>query len=151
MLLSTWVSPRQLVEDANPTLRSNTCACACMCVYIILVIKGVWELQSFWQGQFGRHGNSAIWQAVPHCLMWCERNARTFVGCEWTRFNLEIHLLRTSSQNVVWVDDGFGDIYFFYFLNFMDFWTQNLVVLFIQYTSRILWWFFWNNKTWFLI
>lgn len=69
MLLSTWVSPLQLVEDANSTLRSNTWVRARVCVYIILVIKGVMELQSFWQGQFGRHRNSAIWQAVPHCLM----------------------------------------------------------------------------------
>ena len=30
--------------------------------------------------------------------MWCERNFRTFVGCEWTRFNLEINLLKMLSE-----------------------------------------------------
>ena len=32
--------------------------------------KGVIELLSCWKNQFRRHRNSAIWKAVPHCLIW---------------------------------------------------------------------------------
>uniref|UniRef100_A0A2N9GHH3 Uncharacterized protein n=1 Tax=Fagus sylvatica TaxID=28930 RepID=A0A2N9GHH3_FAGSY len=46
--------------------------------------SSVLELLACWQGRFGRHCSSEIWNAIPHCLMWClwsERNARTFEGC----------------------------------------------------------------------
>ena len=47
--------------------------------------KGVEELFACWSGRFGKCEAGAVWKIVPHCLMWCiwcERNARTFLGEE---------------------------------------------------------------------
>jgi hypothetical protein len=32
--------------------------------------------------QICRNDSGVLWKAIPHCLMWCERNARTFTGEE---------------------------------------------------------------------
>ena len=55
--------------------------------------KDVVDLLAFWQGWLGRHRNSAIWKAIPHCVMWCiqrERNARIFQGCEWSTLQVKM-------------------------------------------------------------
>jgi hypothetical protein len=47
--------------------------------------RGVVSLLACWQGLFGQHQNSKIWESIPQCLMWClwcERNARSLEGCE---------------------------------------------------------------------
>ena len=57
----------------------------------------VFNLLASWQGCFGRHRNSEIWKAIPHCLMccfWRERNARN-LGCERLTLDLNFHFLRT--------------------------------------------------------
>ena len=60
--------------------------------------KTVVELLACWQGKFGRHRNSAIWMAVPHCLMWCiwqERNNRHFEDLERSVSDLKLFFLKT--------------------------------------------------------
>jgi hypothetical protein len=47
--------------------------------------RGVMEPLASWQDQFGRSSIDVIWNAIPHCLLWClwcERNSRTFDGQE---------------------------------------------------------------------
>jgi hypothetical protein len=46
------------------------------------------------QGSLGRHQNTMIWRAVPHCVLWClwrERNVRTFERCETNVVDLKLH------------------------------------------------------------
>jgi hypothetical protein len=50
-----------------------------------VMLKVVVECLASWQSRFGRISNSAIWNVIPHCLMWCiscEQSARNFEGCE---------------------------------------------------------------------
>ena len=54
------------------------------------------ELLACWQGRFGRSGNSVIWNAIPHLLIWClggERNARTFEGRKKAILDLKLSSL----------------------------------------------------------
>ena len=45
------------------------------------------------QGRLGQLLNSAIWRAIPHCLMWCiwrKHNAWTFERCEQSALELKL-------------------------------------------------------------
>ena len=56
------------------------------------------DLLACWQGSFGRHRNFSIWQAVPHCLMWCicrELNGYNFEDCERSYVELKLFFLRS--------------------------------------------------------
>ncbi len=33
--------------------------------------RGVMDLLKCWKAGFGRTRNLVIWEAVPHCLLWC--------------------------------------------------------------------------------
>ena len=60
--------------------------------------KRIVNVLASWKGRLGRHKNRYIWEAVPHCVMWClwrERNARTFEDCERNILDLKILFLRT--------------------------------------------------------
>ena len=60
--------------------------------------KTVVDLLACWQGKLGRHWNSAIWMAVPHCLMcciWRERNNRHFEDLERSVADLKLFFLKT--------------------------------------------------------
>ena len=59
--------------------------------------KDVVDLLAFWQGWLGRHRNSAIWKAIPHCVMWCiwnEKNARIFEGCEQSILEVKMNFFK---------------------------------------------------------
>ena len=100
--------------------------------------KTVVDLLACWQGKLGRHRNSAIWTAVPHCLMWCiwrERNNRHFEDLERSVADLKLFFLETLLD---WVT-VFG---FLFFLQSMVSWTFVLyaldLYLSLMYTSHIL-------------
>ena len=60
--------------------------------------KTVVELLACRQGKFGRHWNTAIWMAMPYCLMWCiwqERNNRRFEDLERSVSDLRLFFLKT--------------------------------------------------------
>ena len=66
--------------------------------------RGPMELLAYWKGGCGRSRNLEIWQAIPHCLLWClwrERNARCFEGREQQLLDLKWMVLRTL---VEWMD-----------------------------------------------
>ena len=53
----------------------------------------VTDLLACWQGRLGRNRHYVIWQANPHCVLWClwrERNARTFKGCKRNILELRV-------------------------------------------------------------
>ena len=58
--------------------------------------KTVLDLMYCWHGSVGRH--SVIWNAIPHCLMWClwrEHTARTFEDCELSVVELKLKFYRS--------------------------------------------------------
>ena len=95
--------------------------------------SSVLGLLDFWQGPFGRHRNSAVWQAVPPCLMWCLRwecNAHSFEDCERT-IELKLLFFRTLFD---WVSlrgsvSCSSMLYFFGFTLF-----TSLIILYSLYT-----------------
>ena len=58
----------------------------------------IFELFEAWQGKFARHRHIDVWRLVPHCLIWCiwcERNARSFEGCEHSLLEIKSFFLHT--------------------------------------------------------
>ena len=55
----------------------------------------VLELFEAWQGKFGHHCHIDVWKLVPHCLIWRERNARSFEGCERSLLEIKSFFLQT--------------------------------------------------------
>ena len=56
------------------------------------------ELIEGWRIGLHRHRHSGIWNAVPHCLMWCiwrERNLRTFEESETSIADLKLLFFQT--------------------------------------------------------
>ena len=53
------------------------------------------ELFEAWQGKFVRHRHIDVWRLVPHCLIWCERSARSFEGCERPLLEIKSFFLHT--------------------------------------------------------
>ena len=75
------------------------------------------DVLACWQGRLGRHKNWVLWNAIPHCVLWCiwrERNDRTFEGCERNILDLKILLLRT-------LFDWMTATSLFSFSNFLEF------------------------------
>ena len=58
-----WVMPRSVVDPVYLTLLCPLVPNSSLC-------RGVEQLGR-WQGHFGRHQHIAVWQMVPHCVMWC--------------------------------------------------------------------------------
>ena len=61
-----------------------------------VMLLGVSDLFSSWQGSFGGHRSIDLWRAAPHCVLWCiwqERNSRCFEVKEWSFSDLKYHLL----------------------------------------------------------
>jgi hypothetical protein len=59
---------------------------------------GVKELFECWKTSFGKSSKWTIWEAVPHCLLWClwrERNDRCFEGRERHMLDLKALFLFT--------------------------------------------------------
>ena len=103
-----------------------------------VMAKKVVDLLAYWQGKLGRHRNSTIWMAVPHCLMWCiwrERNNRHFEDLERSVADLKLFFLKTLLD---WVTV----FAFVLFLRSMVSWTSIVYAfdfyLSLMYTSRIL-------------
>ena len=82
------------------------CPIACEMWSLVFCLFGIhWvmpqkviELFESWQGKFGRHRNIELWRIVPHCLLWCiwcERNARSFEGCERSMLEFKSFFLHT--------------------------------------------------------
>ena len=79
----------------------------------------VLELFEAWQGKFAWHRHIDVWRLVPHCLIWCiwcERNARSFEGCECSLLDIKSFFL-----NTLWMECGFFS--FFLFLLFFVSWS----------------------------
>ena len=60
--------------------------------------RGVMDLLKCWKAGFGRTRNLVIWEAVPHCLLWCvwrEQNDRCFEGRGCHMLDLKVLFLRT--------------------------------------------------------
>ena len=60
--------------------------------------RGVMDLLKCWKAGFGRTRNLVIWEAVPHCLLWClwrERNDRCFEGREHHMLDMKALFLCT--------------------------------------------------------
>ena len=58
----------------------------------------VLDMLSSWQGWFECHRYKRIWEAVPHCLMWClqqECNARSFEDRERTIPDLKLFFMNS--------------------------------------------------------
>ena len=55
--------------------------------------RGGWW--SCWKGGFGRHYVADMWGAMPHCVMWRQKN-RTFNGVERSSVELKMSLLRAK-------------------------------------------------------
>ena len=69
-----------------------------VCYVSWVMPRGVVELLASWQDRFGRSSNRVIWNAIPHCLvwcLWCERNARTFEGSEKSIVDLKLSFLQS--------------------------------------------------------
>ena len=82
------------------------CPIACELWSLVFCLFGIhWfmpqkviELFESWQGRFRRHRNIDLWRIVPHCLLWCiwcERNARSFEGCERSMLEIKSLFLHT--------------------------------------------------------
>ena len=97
--------------------------------------KTVVDLLACWQGKLGRHRNSAIWMAMPHCLMWC-------IWREMNNWHFEDLERLVADLKLFWIE--FQCLAFVLFLQSMVSWTFVLyaldLYLSLMYTSCILRW-----------
>ena len=120
--------------------------------------KTMVDLLACWQGKLGRHRNSAIWMAVPHCLMWCiwgERNNQHFADLERSIADLKLFFLKTLLDWVTVFDfrsfsslHGFTDFctlctWFVFVLDVYFLYTQVTPLFFLIYSNYLS-----KKKTW---
>jgi len=66
--------------------------------------KRVTDLLACWKGWLARHHNGDLWSAIPLCIIWKERNGRTFEDTEQAMLVVKLVITHSFSSLLEFLD-----------------------------------------------